>query len=765
MVRSAPSFRLLAATVLLFAHVAAAHAGGAPNSGSTAHAGNTSHAGSGAHAPQGSTEAIVRAAETQLAAGDRDAALQTAESALRADPLNVPAHHVIQRILRRDAESAMLARYAELARRYPGSAAAQYLYGNALLNASEGTGASGQFARALELDPTFGWAAALQAAFAQIRGDTELALRLLAPIDVLQIRGDLTASAVYADLLRLNGLRGEAIAFLEQAAAVNPEDPRFLLELWRMRMRGADDWQAERAAFAWQVAANRERFLASPDLAAELAQFYKGSAMGDPAGSRDVWLALANRFPANPEAKNALLRAAGMTNDTEERIGLYERILTEYPDSPIRYQVYYDMLNDLIEREEYERAKRIARALTTAIDPGLTEGPLGQFEEPTPWGFTLQGIGFAGWFAAAQGDNDAGTYVVYSAWGTGTTEQPISPDALAAARAMDASDCHDPHALRYVAQFLLESSFHRVLGIRLMERAERAARGADPLTELAYGTDNLEEAREELERHLRRMPIYYVLAGMTAEAELAVERMLAELSPRPGSTMGSGDWETHYVAGRVFAIIGRWREAARHYLIATWDRPSIPRNLVDDFLADLARIYAEIGSSELQRFAPGTGPRLPVMRAGLAPVEGAASLDAEALGGDLLLVVFWANWNDASIAHVLAADALALELEGSAFSMLAVAVERSRPFRSRGTRTDQFALFRERHDLTIPMAAAELGAIDRLDLVGLPTTMLLDRTGRVLARQFGFDADRATWSQEWRAVVRDELERIGRAQR
>jgi hypothetical protein len=43
--------------------------------------------------------------------------------------------------------------------------------------------------------------------------------------------------------------------------------------------------------------------------------------------------------------------------------------------------------------------------------------------------------------------------------------------------------------------------------------------------------------------------------------------------------------------------------------------------------------------------------------------------------------------------------------------------------------------------------------------------MLLDRTGRVLARQFGFDADRATWSQEWRAVVRDELERIGRAQR
>lgn len=722
------------------------------------------------------TEATVSVAETLLHEGDRAGALEMAERIVGSDPFNVEAHHLIQRIMRRDDEAAMLARYRELARRYPGSPAAQYLYGNALLNAGDRGAASPRsyFERALQLDPGFGWAASIQAAFAQARGDTETVLQLLADMNVAEIRQDLPTATMYADLLRLNGLRDEALRFLEQAVAVNPDDPRFLLELWRLRMRGVDDYQAERASFSWQVAANRDRFLASPELTAELANFYTGSAMADPDGARQLWLALANRFPGNPEAKNALLRAAGMTDAAEEQIALYERVLADYPDSPIRYEVYYRMLNRLIGDEQYDRAQRTARGLTTAIDPGRTDDDEGPFERPTEWGFTLKGIGYAGWFAAAQAKAGAGRRVVYDVRSVAAREQPISPDALAAARALDASDCNDPRALRYVAQFLLESSYHRVLGIRLMERAVRASAGADPLTELAYGAEFLEDARAELERTTRHMAIYYALAGMTPQAEQAVAKLLDGLAPpsganRPGTTFA----RAHYVAGRVYGIIGRWRDAARHYLIAEYEAPTLPRMAPAGYFAEIARIHAEIGAPTIQRYGPDGGSRVPLMRAGLAPVEGAASLDAEALGGDLLLLVFWSSGNERSIQQVLALDALSLELENPRLSTMAVAVQRPDraggnwrvPADPEGITLDRYGRFRRDTQLTIPLARADFEAIDRFDLVGLPTTILLDATGRVRARQLGYHAERAEWSRQWRAVVQEELAAVEASRR
>jgi hypothetical protein len=168
----------------------------------------------------------------------------------------------------------------------------------------------------------------------------------------------------------------------------------------------------------------------------------------------------------------------------------------------------------------------------------------------------LQGIGYAGWFAAAQAEADAdGRVMRASVRYVGEIEQPISPEALTAARALEASSCHDPRALRYVARYLLNSSYHRNLGIRLMERAVRAAEGADPLTELAYGTKELEDTRRDLERELRTMPIHYALAGMSAQAEQAVDRLLAGLPPPGGNERGVRFSDTHYVAGRVYDIV------------------------------------------------------------------------------------------------------------------------------------------------------------------------------------------------------------------
>jgi tetratricopeptide (TPR) repeat protein len=331
---------------------------------------------------QRGVEATVAVAETLLSQGDSAAALDTAERVLAADLFNVEAHHLIQRILRKSDRAGMLARYQDLSRRYPGNPAAQYLLGNAMLNAEDLITARIYFDRALQLDPGFGWAASINAILAQVDGNPDEALRL-GRVSVQGVRDDLLTATFYADLLRLNGLRNEAIAFLEQAAAFNPDEPLFLVALWKLRMRGVDDYEAERAAFAWQVAANRSRFLVSAELTAALASFYHGSAMGDPDGARDLWLTLADRFPADPEAKNALLRAATLTNDTDGKINIYSRILSEYPDSPIRYEVYYRLLREIIDAKDYARAKRMARSLTTEPDPGRLDDAQGVFEKPT----------------------------------------------------------------------------------------------------------------------------------------------------------------------------------------------------------------------------------------------------------------------------------------------------------------------------------------------------------------------------------------------
>ena len=77
----------------------------------------------------------VEQAQSLLAAGNTAAALELAEQVVAQAPFNVEAHHVIQRVYRSRGDSAgLISRYRGLASRYPGTAAAQYLLGNALLS-------------------------------------------------------------------------------------------------------------------------------------------------------------------------------------------------------------------------------------------------------------------------------------------------------------------------------------------------------------------------------------------------------------------------------------------------------------------------------------------------------------------------------------------------------------------------------------------------------------------------------------------------------
>ncbi|MCH7825798.1 MAG: tetratricopeptide repeat protein, partial [Acidobacteria bacterium] len=394
-------------------------------------------------------EALVAVQEAQslLAAGNSAAALELAEHVVARAPFNVEAHHVIQRVYRLRGNSAgLISRYRGLAARYPGTAAAQYLLGNVLLSVESFRTARPYFDRALELDPRFGWAASINAILNQYDGNVSEALRL-GRISAEEITNDVLTAAVYADLLRMNGLREEAIRFLQTAAALNPSEPGFLVELWKLWTRGVDDVEGARAQFAAQFAANRGRFLDTPEHAAMLARFLAGAAMADRDASRETWLALADRFPDTARAKDALLRAASMTTDLDDKIDLYNRILDEYPDSPIRYAVYERLIRDLIRREEYDRAKRTARGLTTEPDPGRGDADhLGRNEGPTAWGYTLEGIGYAGWFAAAQaeaGAKNVGWYNIRLGERR-RREQPSTPQALVAARALDSSGSQDP---------------------------------------------------------------------------------------------------------------------------------------------------------------------------------------------------------------------------------------------------------------------------------------------------------------------------------
>lgn len=714
--------------------------------------------GRGAVAPQ-SAAAPVKAAEALYAQGNRAAALRAAERIVAGDRFNVEAHHLIQRIYRANQDRPLLlSRYRDLASRYPGRAAAQYLLGNALLSVEGVDAARPHFDRALQLDPGFGWAASINAIFNQLDGNPEEALRLAA-LSVQDLRDDVLTATIYADLLRMNGLRDEGLRFLEQAAAANPGEPQFLVELWKLRMRGVEDYEVERASFAWEVAANRARFLDSAEHTAMLARFYAGAAVADPDGARDLWLRLADRFPDDPEAKRALMHAAGLSGELDARIGLYNRILEAYPDSPIRYNVYTTMLGDLIRHEEYDRAKRLARGLTSEPDPGRGGDVPGQLEGATDWGYTLAGIGYAAWFAAAQAEAGADGGSTYGLRDLGERDRPISPEALLAARALETSSCNDPRSLHYVGSILFDSPVNRVLGIRLMERAMNAARGGDPLAELAYGADELASAREALERAFRRMPIYYALAGMTADAERAVEQLLDEVVFDGSAASARRAAEAHYTAAYVFDLVGRRRDAARHYLVSQWYTPSLPRGSADGLLDDLARIYEDVAPPAIRRFAPGAGPRSALMSFGLQPVEGATSLDASALGGDLLLMVFWATWNDSSVGQVVALDELGAERREQGLSTLAVAVQRRVGSRPR-TAADRFTSFRARNRLALPLARVELGAIERLDLLGVPTTLLLDASGRVLARQLGFNVHPDEWTRQWSDVVDEELARL-----
>jgi thiol-disulfide isomerase/thioredoxin len=116
----------------------------------------------------------------------------------------------------------------------------------------------------------------------------------------------------------------------------------------------------------------------------------------------------------------------------------------------------------------------------------------------------------------------------------------------------------------------------------------------------------------------------------------------------------------------------------------------------------------------------------------------------EAFAGKVTLVNFWATWCPPCLKEMPSLDALAADMEGPDFALVAISTDRGDPAKPRGwleeNGIDALAFY---HDPSNRAARA-------VNLLGQPTTLILDREGREIAR-FQGEADWA--SEDARALI------------
>jgi thiol-disulfide isomerase/thioredoxin len=154
-----------------------------------------------------------------------------------------------------------------------------------------------------------------------------------------------------------------------------------------------------------------------------------------------------------------------------------------------------------------------------------------------------------------------------------------------------------------------------------------------------------------------------------------------------------------------------------------------------------ARLQAE-AAGDMARIVFHEAPK-PVFGGTFAGPEGEET-GFDAWPGKVVLLNFWATWCPPCLKEMPAIDRLAAAMEGEDFEVVVVSTDRGSPDKPRrwldenGIETLEF-----RHD---PRMAAARSA----GLLGQPTTLILDREGREIARYQG----EADWdSPEARALI------------
>ena len=121
-----------------------------------------------------------------------------------------------------------------------------------------------------------------------------------------------------------------------------------------------------------------------------------------------------------------------------------------------------------------------------------------------------------------------------------------------------------------------------------------------------------------------------------------------------------------------------------------------------------------------------------------APVSDVEFVDLDGFEGQVILLNFWATWCAPCRKEMPALDALNAELGGPDFQVVTIATGRNSPAAMR-------RFFEETGVATLPLYNDPNQAVARdMAVLGLPITVLVDRSGNEIARLRG-DAD---WSSD-----------------
>lgn len=107
--------------------------------------------------------------------------------------------------------------------------------------------------------------------------------------------------------------------------------------------------------------------------------------------------------------------------------------------------------------------------------------------------------------------------------------------------------------------------------------------------------------------------------------------------------------------------------------------------------------------------------------------------------GKVVMLNVWATWCVPCVIEMPSIQRVYDELRDEGFEVVAVAVDDRPGVRQEdGTIRGLVSDFVERHGLTFPVVVDPTGGTERLyGVAGLPTTFLIDRTGRIRVREVG----------------------------
>ncbi len=119
-------------------------------------------------------------------------------------------------------------------------------------------------------------------------------------------------------------------------------------------------------------------------------------------------------------------------------------------------------------------------------------------------------------------------------------------------------------------------------------------------------------------------------------------------------------------------------------------------------------------------------------------------LPAERYTDQVLLINFWATWCPPCVRELPTLGRLQQQFAGQPFRVIAVSVGESS-----ATVTDFLQRFRQRPPLTFLVDSAG-NSLQDAELIGLPTSLLIDRKGRTVETISG---ERVWDSEQWRARI------------